>query len=246
LENSTLVGNVASGGPASLNNFGSSVHNGGAAFGGGVFNSGGPTTLLNVTLANNIVTNSDTRELALGDNMASTNKPIMLTNTILFHSQSKTNVFGPIIDGGHNLCSDASAKFTLPTSRNNTDPLLGPLADNGGPTPTMALLMGSPALDAGDNAACPATDQRGLPRPMGSGCDIGAFELAPKLSLTRGPQGNVRIDFVFEPGKFYSVKASTNLVDWIPLGTGTSDTNGLFEFKDTSGSLFPRRFYRVE
>ena len=54
------------------------------------------------------------------------------------------------------------------------DPRLGPLQDNGGPTPTHALLLGSPAIDA--SSACPATDQRGVTRPQGAGCDIGAFE----------------------------------------------------------------------
>jgi hypothetical protein len=54
------------------------------------------------------------------------------------------------------------------------DPRLGPLQDNGGPTPTHALLPGSPAIDT--SSACPATDQRGVTRPQGAGCDIGAFE----------------------------------------------------------------------
>jgi CSLREA domain-containing protein len=57
------------------------------------------------------------------------------------------------------------------------DPLLAPLADNGGPTLTHALLPGSPALDAGDPASCPLTDQRGVLRPQGPRCDTGAFEL---------------------------------------------------------------------
>jgi predicted outer membrane repeat protein len=56
-------------------------------------------------------------------------------------------------------------------------PELAPLADNGGQTPTHALLPNSPALDQGSPTACPATDQRGVPRPQGSRCDIGAFEL---------------------------------------------------------------------
>jgi CSLREA domain-containing protein len=53
---------------------------------------------------------------------------------------------------------------------------LGALADNGGLTPTLALLPGSPAIDAASSASCPATDQRGVKRPQGAGCDIGAFE----------------------------------------------------------------------
>jgi cysteine-rich repeat protein len=56
------------------------------------------------------------------------------------------------------------------------DPRLGPLADNGGLTPTHALLAGSPAVDAA--GACTGTDQRGVPRPQGAACDIGAFEFA--------------------------------------------------------------------
>ncbi len=54
-------------------------------------------------------------------------------------------------------------------------PVLGPLQDNGGPTHTMALLPGSPAIDTG-NTSCEPFDQRGLPRPLGASCDIGAFE----------------------------------------------------------------------
>ena len=53
---------------------------------------------------------------------------------------------------------------------------LGALADNGGPTPTRALLPGSPAIDAGSCASDAADDQRGVARPQGDGCDIGAFE----------------------------------------------------------------------
>jgi hypothetical protein len=53
---------------------------------------------------------------------------------------------------------------------------LDPLADNGGPTLTHALLAGSPAIDAADAAVCPATDQRGVARPQGSACDVGSFE----------------------------------------------------------------------
>ena len=58
---------------------------------------------------------------------------------------------------------------------------LGALGDNGGPTQTQALPAGSPAIDAGGSGAngCPPTDQRGVARPQGAACDIGAYERAP-------------------------------------------------------------------
>src|SRR5207247_1739399 len=86
------------------------------------------------------------------------------------------NFSGPIIDGGHNISSDASGSFTDPFSLNNTDPMLGPLTNNGGSTLTMAPLPGSRAIDGGDSAACPSTDQRGVVRPYGLDCDVGAVE----------------------------------------------------------------------
>jgi hypothetical protein len=56
------------------------------------------------------------------------------------------------------------------------DPGLGPLQDNGGPTPTRALLPGSPALDRISDGSCLPTDQRGESRPQGGNCDVGAYE----------------------------------------------------------------------
>jgi CSLREA domain-containing protein len=78
----------------------------------------------------------------------------------------------------HNLSSDESCMFADPGSKQNANPLLGPLANNGGETDTLALLEGSPAIDAGTNAGCPPADQRGVARPQGPACDIGAFERA--------------------------------------------------------------------
>ncbi|MEO1496502.1 MAG: choice-of-anchor Q domain-containing protein [Planctomycetota bacterium] len=90
---------------------------------------------------------------------------------------------------GNNLLDDTpagdAAHAAGPNDQRDTDPLLGPLQDNGGPTPTHALLVGSPAIDAGSNSTAP--DQRGFARPAdqpdvpnvagGVGTDIGAFEL---------------------------------------------------------------------
>ena len=81
-------------------------------------------------------------------------------------------------DLGHNLSTDSSCGFTQTSDLHNVaQPGLGPLQDNGGSIDTVALLPGSPAINAGDNTGCPATDERGVSRPQGTSCDIGAFEL---------------------------------------------------------------------
>ena len=76
---------------------------------------------------------------------------------------------------GHNLDGDGTCMLTGTGDLPSTDPMLGPLADNGGPTPTRAVPAGSAAIDAADPDLCPAADQRGAPRPS-EACDIGAYE----------------------------------------------------------------------
>ena len=109
--------------------------------------------------------------------------------------RSASDIGGPWLSGGYNLIGSSSGMtITGDTATNilDVDPLLAPLADNGGPTPTHALLPGSPAIDAGNPTACFAldgtpllVDQRGVFRPLdgdGDGtarCDIGAFEYSP-------------------------------------------------------------------
>ena len=80
---------------------------------------------------------------------------------------------------GHNVDTDGSCFLAAQGDRAKTDPLLGPLADNGGPLRTLALLVGSPAIDTGAAEGCPKADARGAARPQGAGCDIGAFEYVP-------------------------------------------------------------------
>jgi CSLREA domain-containing protein len=93
--------------------------------------------------------------------------------------------FGPgILDSlGNNLEDHDLCEFHQPTDLPNTDPILGPLQDNGGPTWTHALLVGSPAIDAGDDDAAPPTDQRGVPRPQGPASDIGSFEVEANITV---------------------------------------------------------------
>ena len=90
---------------------------------------------------------------------------------------------------GHNLEDTDTCGLNQPGDLKNATSLLGPLQDNGGPTATQALLPGSPAIDAGDNTGCPASDQRGALRPGGSACDIGAFELATPRATTAAASG---------------------------------------------------------
>jgi predicted outer membrane repeat protein len=91
-------------------------------------------------------------------------------------SQCSANTSAELTSQGHNISSDNSCDLNGPGDMPNTNPQLGPLQNNGGPTFTMALSAGSPAINTADNAACPPTDQRGVPRPQGPACDIGAYE----------------------------------------------------------------------
>ncbi len=105
------------------------------------------------------------------------------SDCVLFTSEDGN---GQLISHGHNLDSDGAclpAGVRQPGDIPGGKAILGPLADNGGPTLTHALLEGSQALEAADNAVCVAApvngvDQRGVDRPQGAHCDIGAFEAA--------------------------------------------------------------------
>jgi predicted outer membrane repeat protein len=101
-----------------------------------------------------------------------------LKNTIVYGNTASTgpDISGPVTSNGHNLIGTTAGATITPQGTDiiGQDPLLGPLANNGGPTQTHALLPGSPALDAGDTTL--TTDQRGEPRPFGLADDIGAYE----------------------------------------------------------------------
>ena len=100
-----------------------------------------------------------------------------LTNTIVADNDTP-NCNSALDSLGYNLTDDDSCGFTAPGDLVVADAMLDYPADNGGPTDTDALLPGSPAIDAGSSSCPPpATDQRGVARPQGGACDIGAFEL---------------------------------------------------------------------
>jgi hypothetical protein len=150
---------------------------------GGAFDNAGQVRATNCTIWANTATGGSVSNgcPVLGGSIGSslitrTNALTILVNSIVGNADSTTNCVGVISDGGHNICSDASAAFSAPGSLNSTAPKLGPLADNGGTTLTFALDLDSPAINAGDGDSCPPTDQRGIARPVGTECDIGAVE----------------------------------------------------------------------
>src|SRR5262249_6368680 len=133
--------------------------------GGGIFNDG------TVTVSNSTLSGNSAR--VSGGGIANGGGTLTLVNTIV------DAVAGAVVStSGYNLIGDGSAMAGISKGVNGnqvgTDPRLGPLQDNGGPTQTRALLAGSPALDAGDPAQLGSTDQRGVLR-LG-GVNIGAYQ----------------------------------------------------------------------
>jgi hypothetical protein len=198
IKNSTLTGNSA--GTACSTSLSCAVGVGGAFY-----------TVGTVTLNNSTVTGSmayrcsgvcggmggaivnGSGNLALNNSTASGNSAGGIFNTgtatlqnSIVANNSGINCGGTITSHGYNLSSDNTCNLNGPGDMNNINPILGALANNGGPTQTMALLEGSPAIDAGNPAGCTdgsghllTTDQRGMPRPDKEdtgGCDIGAYE----------------------------------------------------------------------
>jgi hypothetical protein len=169
-----------------------------------------------------------------------------LTGTLLATNEPGGNGSGSLIDAGHNLSSDATCAFTHVGSLNNTDPLLGPLANNGGATLTMALLAGSPAIDAGDTTTAPTTDQRGVTRPFGAASDIGAYDYAPMLRISRSTgDGLIILLRDGNPGQTCRLLTSMTLSNWVCAATNQVGANGTFLFEENCDERESGRFYKV-
>jgi CSLREA domain-containing protein len=166
-----------------------------AGIGGAVRNSTNGAGVANVTLRSCTLSrngNSSGNGSGIANNMAGSNTAtVTLANTILQRASGASsvnlaNTGGAIVSQGYNLADDDGAGLlTGPGDQSNLDPKLDPagLQNNGGPTPTVALIAGSPAIDRG-NSFGTNIDQRGMPRPVDNpavanltdGSDIGAYE----------------------------------------------------------------------
>ena len=212
---------------------GNSVSSG---IGGGVYNDIGTLTVTNSTLSGNSATKGGG-----GIYNVSTLATTTLKNTIVANSPSGgdcVNVIGTLTADAFNIDSDGSCDGA--TTKTTAEIALGSLAPNGGPTDTMAPGNSSAAIDAGDNTVCADTntvnnlDQRGVARPQGTHCDVGAFE----ASFIYGQK------FRDNNGDGVKNGGDSALPDWmiqlqdtsgLPLGTTATDASGNYTF--TIGTL---------
>jgi hypothetical protein len=183
--NSTFSDNSATNDGGGISNDGTlTVTN--STFSGNSASSGGGASSYDNTLTVINSTFSGNSGASGGGIYNSSSSMLNYFNTIIANSTSGGDCVnsGAIGTNTTNLVEDGSCSAAL-----SGDPHLDVLADNGGPTQTMKLLAGSPAIDAGDNATCAAApvnnlDQRGITRPQDSHCDIGAFEAPDVISPT--------------------------------------------------------------
>ena len=208
ITNSTFAGsNAGAGGNGGAGGAGGTAGAGGAGAAGGSGGSGGALaapssamiTLSNATLAGNSAgaggaggPGGPGKSVGAGGAGGATGggalfysgSHLTLTSTLLASNAGGNCDAQSLVNAGHNL---SFGDLSCPAAFLNGNPQLGPLQDNGGPTETIDLGAGSAAISANPpGVACPATDQRGVPRPAGGACDIGAYQVTAPLAST-GP-----------------------------------------------------------
>lgn len=175
---------------------------------------------------------------------------------------------GNVLSQGFNLISQIDGLIGLTNGVNGDlagnsaspiNPLLSPLQTNGGTTFTYALLPGSPAIDAGDDGLLGppeniTVDQCGNPRKSGAHVDIGAFEyngmlngavLSPLMTKTTIASGGLQFTFNAASGLNYSVWASTDLNNWMNIGSAAEISSGWFLCQDLDALNHDHRYYQI-
>ena len=256
--NCTFSANMAIGG---LGGVGNGTGTNGMGLGGGIFNVNGTINVLNSTFAFN---QADQGGGGIYDVGFGGSSVASVRNTIMAYTPSGASDYGATTAqggtitnlGGHNLI-ELDESMVGGTVITGPDPKLGPLAKNGGPTPTHILLNHSPAINAGDNTGVPASDQRGYPRiadALGGSSeivDIGAVEdgLVRLRTIPQTKQSILANGFeIFltgESNRLYVIQSSTNLTNWNNISTNLVPATELPIFDTTagtSGNLFYRAF----
>jgi hypothetical protein len=225
LTNSTISGNTAENVGGGVANFGSSFTltnstisgNTATYSGGGVANfGGGGLTLSNSTISGNAAASVgggvyNSGSLTLAQTLVSGNTAVAGSGPEIFHfilstvSANQVNLFGQDNTSGVSGFTPGPTDI-VPAAGVVLSQILNPtLAFNGGPTHTHDLVVGSPAVDAVAAGSCPATDQRGLVRPSGAACDIGAVESGAQAP----PVVNGQVSFVALPATFSTTTDAT-------------------------------------
>jgi hypothetical protein len=215
VKNSTIAGNVASGeagggiavGSTSVSLTYSTITANTGPIGGGVVTIGGTYLATGSIISGNTAPSSPDCAFASGP-------------TPSFSSS------------GYNLIGAGCATNPAPTDLVGVDAMLAGLANNGGPTQTVALLRNSPAIDAGGGPACPLTDQRGVTRPQGRACDIGAFESTYSGYWEVGSDGGI---FTFGDASFFGSMGGQPLNKPVVGMASTPDGQGYWEVAADGG-----------
>lgn len=231
IDNSAFTDNSSTSGAGGLHNSGKVIitnstfaRNGTGIGGGGAIDNGGQGTITNSTISDNAA--------LFGGGIDDSGGKLELQNTVLAHNTARrgdgddcSNESGLVTSLGNNLIGVCD--IALQATDRTTDPGLGEFADDGAPGHArVSLLSDSPAIDAGNDSTCPATDQLGTPRR--GICDIGAVEFYPLVN-----------DLV-------AVGNVTTAFDPIPVPGGPAGSFRITaEFTNTSTQLIGHRFAEV-
>ena len=284
--NSTLSGNSGGGGigneganygSATLTVSNSTLSGNSANSGGGIYNLGHYGRAQSMVASTTFSGNSGGGIVNYAFTYSDT-ATVAIVNTILnagASGASITNISGIVTSLGYNLSSDTAGGDDHSTGPGgllnatgdirNTDPMLGPLTDNGGPTFTHALLPCSPAIDQGASLGL-VTDQRGYPRTYddpsilnaggGNGTDIGAFEVQLHQSCAFavtafrriGTGKDLRLSYTTVLGSNYVVQTRSNMGSgsWTRLPGNNPGIGVVMQSIVTNGFAAPQGFYRVQ
>ena len=231
LTNVTFSSNSAGAEGGGMDNYSSSpmltnvTFSGNSAFRGGGMDNKGVNSTVGIAPSNPQIRNT----IFWGNTASSSGAQI-------YNSNSTPSVSDSVVQGG----------YAGGTNIITTNPMLGTLGNHGGFTQTIPLLAGSSAIDTGNGIICPATDQRGVSRPIGGGCDIGAFEYDPVpqmiVSSSSPTDGAVvvtetnSLKVVFNKDMLHdgSANAANNPVNYLLVEDGA---NGTFDTLTCKGGV---------